>query len=147
MTNFVPITETPYAENPNTEKPYTENPSQLNTNSLNTDLNKNIKELTTKETEDFQAILDEAVFDKELTELYWDYINMRLSTKAPLTNRGLKMLINRCERLAEFNLDIQKNLLETAIINGWKNVYAPREEEAGDRENARARELKRFYNS
>lgn len=33
------------------------------------------------------------------------------------------MLINRCEKIAPNNTALQKQMLETAIINNWKNVY------------------------
>ena len=49
--------------------------------------------------------------------------------KAPLTKIGLRKLVDRCERLSKSNIKVQKILLETAIINNWKNVYLPREEE------------------
>ena len=39
------------------------------------------------------------------------------------------MLITRCERISAGHIEKQKRLLETAIINGWKNVYEPKEDE------------------
>ena len=59
---------------------------------------------------------------------------MRDSINAPLTKRGLKMLIDRVDRLSGFNLEVQKQLLETAIINNWKNVYSPNENNDGEDE-------------
>ena len=47
----------------------------------------------------------------------------------PLTKQGLKMLIKRCERLSGFDTAIQKAMLETALIQGWKNVFSPKPEE------------------
>ena len=48
---------------------------------------------------------------------------------APLTETGLTKLIDRAKRLSNNNIRIEKVLLETAIINNWKNVYPPRESE------------------
>lgn len=110
-----PISEKPISANENAEKPISEEPQQLNTNSINHLNNQLYNELNTK--------------DLELLELYQDYIQMRENIKAPLTEAGLKKLIDRCERLSKHNVRIQKILLETAIINNWKNVYLPREEE------------------
>lgn len=39
------------------------------------------------------------------------------------------MLITRGERLSEFNLNVHKAIVETAIINNWQNIYAPKPEE------------------
>lgn len=55
------------------------------------------------------------------------------------------MLIDRCERLSNFNIRVQKLLLETAIINNWKNVYLPKEEEVKEANREILDELKSFY--
>ena len=110
-----PISEKPISANENAEKPISEEPPQLNTNSIKELNNQLFMELNTK--------------DVELVELYQQYIQMREDIKAPLTPLGLKKLIDRCERLSKHNVRVQKILLETAIINNWKNVYLPREEE------------------
>ena len=39
------------------------------------------------------------------------------------------MLIQRCERLSNFDYELQKALVEAAIINNWKNVYLPNEQD------------------
>jgi hypothetical protein len=54
---------------------------------------------------------------------------MRVGIDAPLTKTGLEKLIERCKRLSKDNIRIQRLLLESAIINNWKNVYLPRETE------------------
>ena len=61
--------------------------------------------------------------------LYEEYIKMRESIKSPLTELGLTKLVARCDRLSNSNVRVQKIILETAIINNWKNVYLPRESE------------------
>ena len=68
---------------------------------------------------------------------------MRESIKAPLTQRGLKMLIDRVDRLSGFNIEEQKQLLETAIINNWKNVYNPNDKE--NKEDEVYNKLKNIY--
>lgn len=148
-----PQTEKPIAENQNAEKPILENtnaekPPLLNTNKLNTNNNKITKELRTKETDIdiFEDILKEVV-NVELRNLYVDYIEMRRIIKAPMTKRSLKMLINRCERLSNFNLREQKIMLEAAIINNWKSVYLPSEvkEEREEIKKRNIDDLKSFY--
>ena len=134
------IFEEPQTENPITDKQNTalpisanqdaENPQQLNTNPLITKNNKSIKESNTNaitETELFELLLE--FEDTELAELYREYAEWRNTTDAPLTKQGLKMLIKRCERLSGFDTAIQKAMIETSLIQGWKNVFSPKPEE------------------
>lgn len=114
-----------YAEESQTEKH-----TQLNKESLSTK-ELNIKELN-KEKEnknkglsvsEADAVLSELIEDEELIDLYKDYISMREEIDAPLTARSLKLLIARCERLSEFDTNVQKTMLENALIQQWKSVY------------------------
>ena len=128
-----PIADKQNAEKENADKRNAEEPPQLNTNKLNTNSIKNTNELNPKgksylELEEFEDILKDIV-NVDLRNLYIDYIEMRRITNAPMTKRAFKMLVQRCERLSNFNIRVQKLLLETAIINNWKNVYPPRESE------------------
>lgn len=102
-------------DNTNEDKPNAENSPQLNTNLTNYLLDKIFDLLSTK--------------DAELIALYREYIQMREKIEAPLTEIGLEKLIARAKRLSKDNIMIEKVLLETAIINNWKNVYPPRESE------------------
>lgn len=111
----IPIAEKPISEKENAEKPISENPSQLNTYSIKDLYNKLYMLLNTN--------------DEQLIMLYQQYIRVRDNMKSPLTEEGLEMLVERCERLSKHNVKIQKVLLETAIINNWKNVYLPSERE------------------
>ena len=124
-----PQAEIPVAEKTNSDKPisvksHTEKPRQLNTNKLNT------KELITNELntnsnlEQYEEILS-GITNKDLKNLYVDYIEMRRLIKSPLTPRALSMLITRVDRIAPLDLDLQKQLLEDAILNNWKSVYMP----------------------
>ena len=110
-----PIAEKPTSEKENAEKPIAENPAQLNTYSIKNLYNKLYMLLNTN--------------DEQLIMLYQQYIRVRDNMKSPLTEEGLEMLVERCERLSKHNVKIQKVLLETAIINNWKNVYLPSERE------------------
>ena len=120
------IYEEPQRENPNAVKPTedikkAENPNAENRQQLNT---YNIKDLLNK----IYDILNTNE-DDELLWLYKDYIKMREEINAPLTETGLEKLVDRAKRLSKNNIRIEKLLLETALINNWKNVYLPREEE------------------
>ena len=110
-----PISEKPNEENENSEKPNSENRAQLNTNLTNHLINELYNLLSTN--------------DVELVELYQQYIQARENMNAPLNETSLEKLIARAKRLSNNNIRIEKVLLETAIINNWKNVYPPRESE------------------
>lgn len=140
-----PSAEIPKSANQNEEKANAEEPPQLITNELNIN-NKKLKELKTKEKieiniEDYASILKN-VEDTGLRNLYVDYIEMRRNMGSPISLRGLSMLMTRCERIAECHIEKQKRLLETAIINGWKNVYYPKEDEVKEET---LRKLKSIY--
>ena len=143
-----PISEKQNADNPILENTNAEKPPLLNTNKLNTDFNKELKESNTKgeDLEIYSDILND-IQSLELRDLYIDYIEMRKNQKKPITKRGLKMLVNRCERLSNFNIKEQKIMLETSIINNWGSVYLPNEIKQ-DREEIKQRQiedLKNFY--
>lgn len=111
-----PIAEKPNEGNENAENANAEKPPQLNTNSINYLYDLLFTELSTK--------------DAELIALYREYITLRAEKMdAPLTAPGLIKLISRAERLSNGNVNVQKVLLENAIINNWRNVYPPRESE------------------
>lgn len=141
-----PVAEKQSEGNQNAGKANSGNPPLLKTKFTKNLSYKSPKELTTKEIE-MEAVLLEAVANEDLRELYRDYIEMRDGIEAPLTPRGLSMLIQRNERLSNLNLDIQKILLETAIINNWKNIYSPNEDNIPKavRENKALKQLYDFY--
>ena len=122
----------PAYTNSDIENSHSEKPRQLNTNSIKNLKNKDIEELSTKPggliPDEIYDILIAEIEDDELRELYMDYVLMRNDT-SPLTPKGLKLLIKRGERLSEFNTNIHKAIVETAIINNWQNIYAPKPEE------------------
>ena len=134
-----PISENQNSANQNSGNANAGNRPLLNTNSINNSFNKELYESNTYSEE------LERVMDSELKELFLDYAEMRANMDFPLTKRGMKMLIQRCERLANGVPRIQKILLEAAIINNWKNVYAPSEREMEHINQSHINELKQFY--
>lgn len=125
------VYEMPHKENQHTEKQqaqkeHTENRPQINKEKVSKD--KLSIDRVSKEKE-INIILVSSVMDEELFELYKDYIQMREEMEAPLTPKGLQMLIKRCERLSQGNVRVQRLLLENSLLNGWKNVFLPTETE------------------
>ena len=139
----IPVAEKQNSDNQNAENSNSEKPPQLNTKFIKHLDNKKLKELNTKDKyiEDCELVLND-IKDQDLKKLYMDYVDMRKNMGAPISIRGLVMLINRCERISGMSIEKQKRLLEMAIINNWKNVYQPKEDEV---KNEALRELKKFY--
>lgn len=135
-----PQPENPVAEEQNAEtqkegKQNAENPPQLNTKLTNNLNNKELNNKTTKENVSiFENILNE-IENEELKQLYIDYIDMRNIIKSPISARALNMLIDRCSRLANFDIELQKEMIEAAVINNWKSIYLPKEKEQQKKEN------------
>lgn len=133
-------------EEPQREKPIAENPiaaiaiegkalaekaTLLNTNQLNNLYNKLLYLLNTK--------------DMELVELYQEYIQVRETLKNPLTEAGVESLIKRAKRLSKGNIRIEKEMLEAAVRNNWKDIYLPKDQELEFIKNEGVEELKAFY--
>lgn len=135
------IFEVPQQKNPDTAKPDsaseemgnsdTEKQGQLNTNLTNHLFNELFTLLNTN--------------DPELIAAYREYIQMREKIDSPLTEMGLEKLIERAKRLSKGNEKIEKLLLESAIINNWKNVYPPRESELERMSDDMRSEMRTFF--
>ena len=125
-----------------TDNRHAENRTQLSKEELNTNkLSK--EELNTGiYIEEYSPILNN-IRDIELRNLYVDYIEMRRNIDSPISKRGVEMLITRNERLSNLDVELQKALLEAAIMNEWKNVYLPNEQDIQN--NTTLAKLKRFY--
>lgn len=124
--------------------------------SIENDRQQSIKEISIKEQSidnkdlyilerEFEQVIIENVTNESIRDLYREYLQMRKSINAPLTIRGLKMLITRCTNLSHENAMVQKLLLENAIMNKWKNVYRPNEQEIEARLNAERNDLKAMF--
>lgn len=126
-----PVLEKSTLENATQEKPVLEKREQLNTILIKDLFNKLLSLLNTK--------------DGELIALYQEYIQMREDMNAPLTAIGLEKLVSRCNKLSNGNVNIEKLILENAIINNWKNVYLPRENELEKLNQAFVSDFKAYF--
>jgi hypothetical protein len=103
-------------------------PTNSNTTINNNIINKNSssKNKSNKKKERKNTSYDEIlsrIEDASLKDLYYEYIKMRALIKAPMTDRALTMLIDKVNKLEPTDIERQKRLLETAIMNNWKSVY------------------------
>lgn len=136
--------ENTHAVNEYADNTHTQNRTQLNKEKLNKEkLNKEESNKENVYIEEFEKILSKEVVNEPLRQLYREYIEMRETIQSPITARGLLMLVQRCARLANMDIELQKALVETAIINNWKNVYLPNEQDVQN--NTTLANLKRIY--
>jgi hypothetical protein len=151
-------TDSEYADNQEMEEEYAEDDRELNKeqlikDELNKEKIKKDKTTTTRPKAEikknrissYDEILNSLVTNNNLRELYKDFIESREAMGAPITRQGLKVLIERCEKLSEHNVRIQKLLLETALVNGWKNVFLPSETHREEAKQESMNELREFY--
>ena len=103
------------------------------------------KESKEKQAESGFAPLLSEVEDQELKKLYEEYLKMRELIRAPMTECAVESLIRRVNDLEPNNVGRQKKLLETAILNGWKNVYPVRDERAPSNANGRQSAFSHSY--
>ncbi len=133
-----PVSENQNSGNENAENQNAENPPQLNTKSSSTKGNKVMYNIN-----NYIHILD-TVGDEQLRNLFVDFLEMRNYMGDPLTVRGLELLRERLRELVGLDIAKQKDLLRTAVINNWKNVYPKGEAPV---ENPEYDALKSFYSS
>ena len=87
---------------------------------------------------DLEVIVEAYTGNKELRETIMDFIEMRKSIKKKLTERGLKGILNKLDKIA-LN-DYEKiEILENSIMNCWQGVFEIKKEahNAGANQNYR----------
>jgi hypothetical protein len=93
-------------------------------NNINID-NKDNNIKNKKETE-LNTILNQ-IENEKLKETLIEFVKMRKSIKKPMTTHALELLIKKLNKIT-MDIDIQILILEKSILNGWQDVYAPKEE-------------------
>lgn len=132
------------------ESPYIENPPLDNQKVENLLVDNPIQQKIEKENKEKESIDELNLYIKEhayaaIWSLLNDYIEVRKEIGAPISMRGLKMLLTRIEKLSNGDISVQRLMLENAIMNQWKNVYKPKEQEIKAAHEVQTNELKSFY--
>lgn len=65
--------------------------------------------------------------DKTLIETIIDFMKMRDKIKKPMTDRALKIMLNKLNTLSN-DTEIQINILEKSIENCWQGIFALKED-------------------
>ena len=97
------------------------NPEQKISLLNNTSLLNNKKEKKKKRT-DLDVLINEYTSNSFLQETIIDFIKMRKSIKKPVTERALKGILNKLDKLATTD-DIKIKILENSIENCWQGVF------------------------
>ena len=75
-----------------------------------------------KEKTSIDKIIDSYTENNSLVEAIKDFIKMRKTIKKPITDRGLKMILNKLDQYG--NDDLEKiEILENSIMNCWQGVF------------------------
>lgn len=93
-------------------------------NTINNNTNNNIKKERKKPSKatSYDQIIDDMVTDSEIKELIYEFIKMRNLKKKPMTDRALKIQINKLHKLSS-DINIQKQIIEKAIVKTWDEFY------------------------
>lgn len=60
--------------------------------------------------------------NKELESAVCDFVDMRIMIKKPMTERAIKMLINKVQKMAN-DLETQVAIIDQSIMNNWTDIY------------------------
>lgn len=117
-----PQSEKPHLENPSEEKPNEEKPPQYNTKESNTKESKTKgKKKESKTT--FDQIFADYTSDEKTKELLGEWLKVRKAKRAALTDRAIKMNIEKLDSLAaESKMSVNEYLSEV-IRKGWAAFY------------------------
>lgn len=134
---YIKIVDTPI--NKNDEGYYQNCKGGINKN-VKTPINKNVKENTTdinttinstsdkkerkkenKQT-NYDSIINENIQDESVKQEIYEFIKMRKLIKKPLTDRALKLLISKLNKLSSIPAE-QVQILDNSIMNNWQGIF------------------------
>ena len=79
-----------------------------------------------KKVDGFSEIL--STLPPELQDTFQDFIKMRKTIKAPMTEKALKLAIDKCRKLGNDNPETMRSIVEQSILNSWKGLFPLKEE-------------------
>ena len=102
-------------------------------------------ELTAEQkTETYDDIIETYTDNRELQQTLKEYIKMRQMKKAPLTNEGLKLILQELKTFSPSTL-YQIGVLQKAIMNGSNYLYELTEQEATRTWERHKKEVDKFF--
>lgn len=73
---------------------------------------------------DLNRLIDEFTDNEELRETISDFIDMRKLIKKPMTEKALKLLLNKLKEFSS-NEEEQIKILNESIEHNWQSIYKP----------------------
>ena len=101
---------------------------QRNNNEITTNQQRNNNEITT--TKEYKNKKKERIYYESdvLNQTFIDYVDMRKRIKAPMTDKAVKLAMNKLEKLSQGDNDKAIKILEQSIMNSWKGLFELKEE-------------------
>lgn len=80
---------------------------------------------------DFTSLISSYTSNENLIETLNAFVEMRISIKAKPTERAMKMLLNKLDKMTQSD-DEKILILENSIMNNWKDVYELKNQQRGN---------------
>lgn len=80
---------------------------------------------------DFISLFSSYTTNENLIEALSAFVEMRISIKAKPTERAMKMLLNKLDKMTQSD-DEKILILENSIMNNWKDIYALKDQQRGN---------------
>lgn len=80
---------------------------------------------------DFVSLISSYTSNENLIEALNAFVEMRISIKAKPTERAVKMLLNKLDKMSQSD-DEKILILENSIMNNWKDVYELKNQQRGN---------------
>ena len=92
---------------------------------------KEIKKKKKPANADFISLFSSYTTNENLIEALSAFVEMRISIKAKPTERAMKMLLNKLDKMTQSD-DEKILILENSIMNNWKDIYALKDQQRGN---------------
>lgn len=81
----------------------------------------NIKQVSNGNKKTRETILE--TLEPELRETFVEFIKMRKTIKAPLTDKALELAINKARKISGGDPDMMRQIVEQSIANSWRGLF------------------------
>lgn len=88
------------------------------------------KKKETKKT-NYDLLIDDYTTNKELKDTIYNFIKMRKTIKAALTDYALKLMLKKLSKFTDDDAT-KIEILEHSVMNSWKDIYKPKEDINGN---------------
>ena len=104
----------------NTKKERKKKEDKQNNKKNNNNIEKERKK--EKKTTNYDSIINESIQDDPVKQEIYEFIKMRKLMKKPLTDRALRLLISKLNKLSSNPVD-QVQILDNSIMNNWQGIF------------------------